>query len=257
MALTLQEVGNGPPVIFLHGWTMAGDVFADQMVRLSDRYHCIAPDLPGHGHSGGEPSVRAAADALADMLGSRDLRGVTLVGWSLGAAVMWNLLDRHGADRIARMVSVDMSPRIANGADWSLGMYRSGPDTATTMAHHIARDWPGAARAIARGMFAAGGGDTRHLEKAALRRILSNDPARMTQFWASLVAADAREVITHLPLPLLVIHGAQSRVYPPETANWLTETAPDARRVRIEDAGHAPHLEQPAAFAAALRAFIA
>jgi pimeloyl-ACP methyl ester carboxylesterase len=93
----LHRAGKGPPLVFLHGWTMAGDIFAPAFDRLSDRFACLAPDLPGHGQSTGYPAtVAGGAAMLADLLNSERLERVTLVGWSLGALVGWAHLDAGG-----------------------------------------------------------------------------------------------------------------------------------------------------------------
>lgn len=48
-----REVGNraGPKLLLLHGFPSAGHMFRDLMPLLADRYHMIAPDLPGFGQS--------------------------------------------------------------------------------------------------------------------------------------------------------------------------------------------------------------
>ena len=40
-----------PAVVFLHGAGASGRMWRDHMARLGDRFHCLAPDLPGFGRS--------------------------------------------------------------------------------------------------------------------------------------------------------------------------------------------------------------
>ncbi|MGE0233738.1 MAG: alpha/beta fold hydrolase [Flavobacteriaceae bacterium] len=244
------EAGQGPTLLFLHGWTMESGLFRDQFARLSGRFHCIAPDLPGHGEALGiEPTVASAAELVHRLIEDRDLSAVTLVGWSLGATVAWTYLDRYGDRRVRGLVSVDMSPKIVNEGGWTLGMKGQ---TREKMRHNAARfekDWAAAAPAIAAGMFADRKGPPLFGFDDAVEQIRSSDPQAMNAMWASLSSADCRAMVGGISVPFLVTHGARSRVYSPRTAEWLVAAAPRALLHSFPAAGHAPHLEEPESFA--------
>src|SRR5215218_10554146 len=55
--LARREAGaaGGPTIVFLHASGTTGAMWDDEMARLADRFHCLAPDLPGHGDSGEHP----------------------------------------------------------------------------------------------------------------------------------------------------------------------------------------------------------
>ncbi|GAB4262637.1 MAG: alpha/beta fold hydrolase [Pararhodobacter sp.] len=239
---------DGPPVVLLHGWTMRGAVWDAVARHLPAR--ALAPDLPGHGATTGYPlSIEGAATQLHDLLTHEDLRDVTLVGWSLGALVGWHYLARNGA-RVGRMISIDMSPRPMPAPGWAHAMTGLSTANAPRSARRFTTDWPAAARAIARTMLAPGA-DPALIDRAE-RMAAANDPATMAAFWSALIQTDLRADIATLPAPLLAIHGARSRVYPPDTANWLASAAPDGRALILPGAGHSPLLETPVALAQAI-----
>ncbi|TYO91300.1 alpha/beta fold hydrolase [Oceanicella actignis] len=250
------EAGSGRPVIFLHGWTMRGAVFAGQIARLAGRARCLAPDLPGHGAAPGPARLDAMARAVAALIAERGLERPVLVGWSMGAAVAWRYARLFGCAGLAGIVSVDMSPRLINQDGWTLGMIGQTTRSAAAFARRLASDWEGAAGAIAAGMFARPPGPRGFDVDAARAQIAACDPARMLEAWRDLAAMDERATIGALALPFAVFHGARSRVYPAETARWLVRAAPQAERVAFARSGHSPHLEEPDAFAAALGAFL-
>jgi pimeloyl-ACP methyl ester carboxylesterase len=64
-----------------------------------------------------------------------------------------------------------------------------------------------------------------------------------------------RALLERIAHPTLVVHGAQSRLYGEDTADHLVAALPDARAVRFDRSGHAPHLEQPELFNATLTDF--
>ncbi|MFP4274095.1 MAG: alpha/beta fold hydrolase, partial [Paracoccaceae bacterium] len=149
MPLPCIDEGCGPAILFLHGWTLRGAVFADQVARLRGRFRCLAPDLPGHGAARAlSPDLDSMAGAVADLVAARGLSEVTLVGWSMGAAVGWRWLA-DGRAPVRAMLSVEMGPRLVNGPGWTLGLMAPPAGPAALEA-----DWPGAARTIARAMFA-------------------------------------------------------------------------------------------------------
>ncbi|MDX1996065.1 MAG: alpha/beta hydrolase [bacterium] len=49
--LFVQEIGQGAPILFLHGNPDSGDLWHPVIERLQADYRCIAPDLPGFGRS--------------------------------------------------------------------------------------------------------------------------------------------------------------------------------------------------------------
>lgn len=247
---------QGPVIVFLHGWTMAGDIFADAFARLSGRFACLAPDLPAHGRTTGyAPDVVQGAALLHDLLEREDLRDVTLVGWSLGALLGWQYLDRHGSARVARMMSLDMSPRPLPAPGWRFGLNGQTAAAARAKTAWFRTDWPAAAAAIAATMFAGPQGAPGLGVAAARERIAANPAAPMADYWAALVETDLRGAIARLPVPLLALHGGQSRVYPNGTADWLARSAPQGEAQVFAQAGHAPHLECPETFADTLAAF--
>jgi pimeloyl-ACP methyl ester carboxylesterase len=48
-----REAGaaDAPKLLLLHGFPSAGHMFRDLIPRLDDRFHIVAPDLPGFGKS--------------------------------------------------------------------------------------------------------------------------------------------------------------------------------------------------------------
>jgi non-heme chloroperoxidase len=101
--------GQGRPVVFLHGWAVNCDVWQYQMAALSTHVRCITYDKRGHGRSS-DPGLGYGYDSLADDLASLleqlDLRDVVLVGHSMGPAEIVRYLNRHGGERVARLVMI-------------------------------------------------------------------------------------------------------------------------------------------------------
>lgn len=109
---------------------------------------------------------------------------------------------------------------------------------------------------MSRAMFALPDGAPTLSRAAAAQRIAARDPAVMVPFWADMLVRDHRETVARMDIPCLALHGAQSRIYDPATAQWLAQTAPQGSALVLPDVGHAPILEAPQACAAAISAFL-
>lgn len=102
----LQEMGEGPTVLLLHGTAGSLHSWRDVMPRLARRFHVIAVDLPGHGFTEPVASERLSLDGMAKALGALLLKlGTTpdlAVGHSAGAAI----LVRMALDRTIRPAAI-------------------------------------------------------------------------------------------------------------------------------------------------------
>lgn len=245
--------GSGLRLVLLHGWTMRGAVMAPLAAALPG-FACVAPDLPGHGRTTGYAAdLPGAVAMLGDLLA--DGLPTVLVGWSLGALVGWQWLAAHGPGPVRGMVSLDMSPRPLPEPGWAYPMSGQSADRIRARAGWFRDSWPSAVAPLAAGIFATDAGADIFTATQAQAVIAAQDGAVMAGFWSSLVEADCRADIGRLPVPLLAIHGDESRVYPPACADWLAAAAPRGTALRIPGAGHAPHLERTAETAAAIAAF--
>jgi pimeloyl-ACP methyl ester carboxylesterase len=104
-----REAGapQAPKLLLLHGFPSAGHMFRDLIPRLDDRFHIIAPDLPGFGRSD-LPGRGCTFDRIADTIG----RFTDVVGFDryavyvfdYGAPTGFRLAVKH-PERIAAIIS--------------------------------------------------------------------------------------------------------------------------------------------------------
>jgi non-heme chloroperoxidase len=130
--LYYKDWGEGRPVVFSHGWPLSADAWESQMMFLATRgFRAIAHDRRGHGRSG-QPfdghDMDTYADDLAAVIEALDLKGVVLVGHSMGGGEVARYVGRHGTKRVAKAVLVGAVPPLmlktpANPGGLPLGVF--------------------------------------------------------------------------------------------------------------------------------------
>ncbi|MFY8107205.1 MAG: alpha/beta fold hydrolase [Elstera sp.] len=255
-----RDLGDGPPIVFLHGWAGSGAFFADQEALANRGLRVIIPDLPGHGPSATPDAALTLADladALAVFVRARGLVKPVFVGWSMGLLVALEALSRHRISA-SGLVVLDMAPKPAHGPDWPFGTTsRQTEAEMIATADAMEAEWGEFAPRIAHSLFARGRPPASGWLAEATARIAAQDAPTLAALWRSLARVDSRRALAACGLPLLVLLGAQSRVYGAKLADFYRESYPDADVVSLEGAGHAPQIEQPEAVNSAIAAFVA
>src|SRR5215210_1191212 len=103
-----REQGDGPPIVFVHGYLVNGRLWEGTAGQLATDFRCISPDWPMGSHSvaldpDADLSPPGVARIIADFLAELDLSDVTVVGNDSGGAVSQILVTRH-PERIGRLV---------------------------------------------------------------------------------------------------------------------------------------------------------
>lgn len=256
--MAFSDAGQGPTLLLVHGWAVNRDFFAELASRLQNEFRVIVPDLRGHGLTppgDGPLSIERLAGDVAELIDTLDLQNAVALGWSMGASVLWNMIEARGPDGLAGLIIEDMSPRVLNDANWSLGMQRGlDAEMNRELEADIRADWWAFASAFSRRMFARDYVITDQLAEL-LEQMRGNDSEAMAALWASMTDADFRPGLSGLSIPTCVMHGACSQSYSPATSRFLVDTIPHAERISFARSGHAPHLEEPEAFAIAVAGF--
>lgn len=262
--LHYRELGEGPPLLLLHGFGCDGRNFDGLAERLKDRFRLIIPDQRGHGRSAAcrfpdEPNGIGPLENLAEdavrLLDHAAGEPAIALGWSMGAAVLFAAVARQGQARFAGLVVEDMAPRVANNPGWLLGLSGAGSAEETAaISRRMEENWTEVVARMAPRVFATP--DSTHLADLQ-RTMLESDPGAMARLWRALAFADFRESIMKIDIPVLLTRGAHSRLYPAETMEWLAAHMAKAECRTYGESGHAPHLEEPERFASDLAAFSA
>jgi pimeloyl-ACP methyl ester carboxylesterase len=244
------------PVVLLHGGSAHSrwwDLFA---AAIADAYYVVAIDLRGHGNSApaDPPAYRIDdyADDVAACIDALGLRQTVLVGHSLGALVAAAYAER-APERLAALGIVDSQARISTAVARYMTRLRHFPQL-------LYRDLDTAIRRF-RLLPTQTNADPALLAHIATHAMQQLPDGRWTLRFdrASLSAPQPHDwlpTLQQLRCPILLVRGAHSTLLPHDRFEGLLAALPHAEGIEIPDAHHHVMLDNPPAFAAAVRAFL-
>jgi pimeloyl-ACP methyl ester carboxylesterase len=241
--IRLMRGGTGAPLLFLHGGGGAG-IWLPCMARLARKFDVIAPEHPGFGASDTPPWLDTIADLAnfyLDFLDQLDLRGVHLVGSSLGGWIAAELAVRNSS-RLASLTLIGAAGIHVDGVVQVDPFLSSDEQRIRDLFHDQ---------------------DLAEAVIASLERPELEDAALKNRTTTAKLAWQPRNHDPHLrkwlhrvKLPTLLVWGENDRLFPPPYAFAFQKLIPGSKVVVLPQCGHLPHVEQGDAFAAELESFI-
>jgi pimeloyl-ACP methyl ester carboxylesterase len=257
--------GDGPLLVLVHGITNSSASWEPVLATLARRFTVIAPDLLGHGDSAkprGDYSLGANASLLRDFMLALGHERATIVGHSLGGGIAMQFAYQF-PDRIERLVLVSsgglgrevtalLRAVALPGAEFVLPLLVSGP------------------------LVSAGATISGWIDRIGVR--LGSDVAAMATGFASLQDIEARRAFVQTAravidaggqrvnatdklylaeaVPTLLLWGDRDPIIPVRHGIRAQELMPGSRLRIFAGAGHFPHHDDPAGFAAAITEFV-
>jgi pimeloyl-ACP methyl ester carboxylesterase len=259
LSVSVTDVGEGPPVVLLHGLACGKRVWFHQIGALRHRFRVIAYDLRGHGATDAPALATdySAGHLTRDLTGVLDALGIAraaIVGFSLGGGPALALAASR-PERVSRLVLAD----VGAGADEPVKI------------EAMARRWVA--------LIADGAIDALVCEmlRSEFYKVYARRSARCLEHMAALIRATPVDglrftlseilakrkslfrltgVLKSVNVPTLILAGEHDYVCS-KGSRLLAQSIPGAALKIIKNSGHMTPLEQPAAFTAALVEFLA
>lgn len=238
---------NLPLIVFLHGagfdhtvWQLLARWFAHRGAAV------LAPDLPGHGASGGAPlrSIGALADWTAALIEAAGAGRAALVGHSMGSLVALETAARHPA-RVSALALIGTASAMRVSQDLlraAEANERAAIDMMNIWGHG---GLAGMGGSLAPGLWMLGGAE-KILERAA-PGVLHADLSACNDYGDALASA------AKVKAPSTVVLGERDLMTPVKAGRELAAALADAHVVVLAGAGHMLMSERPDEVLAAIR----
>ncbi|HEX4336416.1 MAG TPA: alpha/beta fold hydrolase [Polyangiaceae bacterium] len=246
------EIGEGPPVIVLHGLAMTNASMISTVMSLSKTHRVLAPDLPGFGDSEKADGAYDPAFFARWLIAFMDATGIDrayLVGNSMGGriAIETALVAPHRVEKLA-LFAASMAFRKNRQAVPLVRL--SIPEAAVVplpvlgvhVRHALRLLFANPARLHA-GWYDAAVDEFLRVFKEPRARVAFFKAARQIYLERPFGPQGFWERLKALSVPALFVWGERDRLVPPSFARHVEEAVPHARSVLIEDSGHFPQIE--------------
>lgn len=234
-------------IVFLHGAMFTRKMWLPQTRELSEEYHTVAPDLPGHGTRAGEPfRMEPAIDVLEDVFETHTDGSAVLVGLSLGGYAATEYAYRHPEQVDALVLSgssvnpvgkMELGTRLTGG----LARLLAKPDLGKRVGEKLATRWV----------------KKRELPPDIEREIIESG-FYMKQFGDAgpdIAGEDFRAKLSSYPGSTLILNGENDKLMRRgEQAH--AAAARDGRVEVLADVGHICNLHRPATYTDRVRRFV-
>jgi 2-hydroxy-6-oxonona-2,4-dienedioate hydrolase len=226
------EVGDGPPLIFLHGLFGALSNFEGPIDFFSKKYRVVMPMLPLYTLPMLNTNIPALAEFLDRFITYKGFTNINLLGNSLGGHIALVYCTKH-ADLVRTLILTGSSGLYENAFG---GGFPRRED----------KDY-------LRAKIALTFHDPKHTTDALVEECYTtvNDKAKLIRILSLAKSAIRHNMAKDLPdlkMPVSLIWGKQDTITPPHVAEEFHTLIPHSELFWIDECGHAPMMEHPDTF---------
>jgi len=236
--------GTGVPVVLIHGWPLTSASWESQARVLAENgYRVIAYDRRGFGKSGWAYTgynYNTLAEDLNTLMETLDLRGATLVGFSMGGGEVVRYLGNYGSGRVAKAVLISaVTPFLLKSADNPDGVDKSVFDE---IVENLKKDRPAFLEQFIPKFY--GRTLVHHTVSEATVEFtqamaLTGSPKATIDLVRSWSETDFRDDVAAITIPTLVIHGTGDSTVPIDVSGRRTAAMiPHAELLEYEGEPH-------------------
>jgi 2-hydroxy-6-oxonona-2,4-dienedioate hydrolase len=242
------EAGSGPSVILLHGMGANKNQWRSTIPVLAAQFHVYAPDQIGFGTSD-KPMINyriaTLVDFLGEFMGKLGISKATLVGNSMGGWVAADFAIKHPAavDRLALVDAAGYGTRSVTREQLAFLNPATLDDARTCLMRVFAN------KAFVNDMT---------VQMFFTDRMRAGDQYTIERMIDSVVRSEdfLNGRFGGIKAPTIVIWGRGDELLPVAEGEAMAKQIPGARTVIIDNCGHAPQIECPQPFQAALIEFL-
>jgi len=243
----VSGAANAPVVVFSNSLGANFSMWDPQTAELEKKYRVLRYDTRGHGQSSvthGPYSIEQLGRDVVALLDALNITRANFCGLSMGGMIgMW--LGLNVPSRIEKIALCNTGAKIGSDRGWNSRIEAVRNDGLKAVASSVIERWftP---------EFRA---RSPRVWESALRMLEAAPPQGYAACCEAIRDYDAREKISAIHAPTLVIAGSKDSSTPPADGRFIAEQIPGARYVEL-DAAHLSNIEASEGFTAGLIQFL-
>jgi non-heme chloroperoxidase len=257
--LHVTDLGEGKPVVLIHGWPLSDAMFEYQYAALVEKnYRVIGITLRGFGLSdkpGGKYNYDVFADDIKVVLDRLKIKDATIGGFSMGGATVIHYVAKYKAAHVSKLALFGAAaPLWTKRSDFNYGLWTKEDVTGLITLNNTNR--PALFESFGK-IFSANETSISPGHGAWLGTIQAQaSPYAMGEALKTLRDADLREDLKSIKIPTLILHGKLDKICSYELAEQMHAAISNSKLVAFEKSGHALFIEELEKFNAELIKFV-
>ena len=280
-------MGKGKACVLLHGFAGDARFWLPFVAPFLHRHRFILPDLRGFGRSikapiRGDCALSQFVEDVEDLMDTLDCEKASLGGLSMGAYTCLYHQQKNRFRRISRCFIVDHAPKAISSPDWPYGMNPVLTDLSRELVSCFEREKLDDPEMPFRELPSS----FQQLYLQVFKALVVNCFPRPYQKWivemnsrtqlfvntfvlnCSWYAAtkclssyihqdyDMREGLREITIPVTIMMGLKSEIFPNQGVLYLDQQIPQSRLVKFAHSGHGLFLTEPVKFWRTLKQFL-
>ncbi|WP_223580312.1 alpha/beta fold hydrolase [Sphingobacterium sp. GVS05A] len=255
--LHVTDLGEGKPIVLIHGWPLSDEMYEYQYQYLSRRgFRVIGITLRGFGKSDkpyGKYDFDVFSDDIKVVLEKLNIQNATLGGFSLGGAVVLHYVTKYNSAHISKLALFG-----AAAPSWKQreGFPDGLPDAAVEgLINATKTQRQDLIASFGAGFVAKEGNISKNVEKWLENINLQASPYAMTESITALSGLDLGPQLSKINIPVTIFQGVYDKNCPLVWAEQLQKGIKNATLIRFENSGHALFVEEMEKFNTELEKF--
>jgi len=255
--LHVTDIGEGQPIVLIHGWPLSDAMYEYQYQYLSRRgFRVIGITLRGFGKSDkpyGKYNFDVFSDDIKVVLEKLKIQNAVLGGFSMGGAVVIHYVTKYNAAHINKLaLFAAAAPSWKQRAGYPYGI--SDQDAAELVKKTLTSRQDLIA-GFGASFPAKEGNISKNVEKWMESINLEASPYAVTESIKSLLDLDLRPELGKIKIPVVIFQGTQDKLCGFELAEQLNNGIKNSYIIKFEKSGHALFVEEMEKFNTELEKF--
>lgn len=242
--MNIKIIGDGEPLLLIHGWGMSGKIWEVIEVELSKYYRLYIVDLPGMGLS--EDMEDYSITNIVKQLNIEVPGRISILGWSLGGLIALKYYKCY-PELVTKLFLISTTPCFVNKEGWNNGVDDSVLDN---FCKQLIQSWEKTLNQFFV-IQLLGLDKKKEMMKFLERKFINNSMPKIHSLRSALQIlkdTDLRDSLDSIDVPTVIIAGEKDKLTPIGASIYMQTKIKNSTIKILKNSAHIPFLSHPQDF---------